>query len=308
MESSTPLPYNRFLIVNGDDFGLSDGVTKGIVRAWQEGIVTSASAIVNFPGAIERIAQAHQEHPQLPIGLHLNITEGTPVTPGGQIPTLVDAKGQFYNNKQLLARLEAIDLEELRAELFAQARLLSTVVTFDHIDYHHHTLALYKPFFEIALDLASFYQVPVRQPVPESVLHLIKSGSRGSAPLNLWNMIKFSITSPRLAAKMFDLLSPNSFKPQVKLLRESGLGAPEWFIGAFYSQAKTEYLINVFKQLPDGVSELMVHPGTDYGYMEDRAGELAALTDPAAREALDRLGIQLVDFSFVNTWNLQQAK
>src|SRR5690606_7724277 len=79
----------RVLIVNADDFGLSDGVTAGIVRAWREGVVTSTSAMINMDGAPERVAAARRSCPELPIGLHLNITAGRPVLPPEKVPTLV---------------------------------------------------------------------------------------------------------------------------------------------------------------------------------------------------------------------------
>src|SRR5690606_4514223 len=60
---SGPSKRRRILIVNADDLGLSDGVTAGIVKAWQEGVVTSTSALVNIEGAPERIARVHREHP-----------------------------------------------------------------------------------------------------------------------------------------------------------------------------------------------------------------------------------------------------
>jgi predicted glycoside hydrolase/deacetylase ChbG (UPF0249 family) len=59
----------RFLIVNADDFGLSDGVTDGILEAHTRGVVTSTSLMVLAPGA-ERAAQSAREHPSLSVGLH----------------------------------------------------------------------------------------------------------------------------------------------------------------------------------------------------------------------------------------------
>jgi chitin disaccharide deacetylase len=58
----------RCLIINADDFGFTPGVTEGIVQAFQEGILTTTSAMINMPNAPERIARARARHPDSPSG------------------------------------------------------------------------------------------------------------------------------------------------------------------------------------------------------------------------------------------------
>jgi predicted glycoside hydrolase/deacetylase ChbG (UPF0249 family) len=65
---------DRRLVVNADDFGLSRGVNEGILRAHVEGIVTSASLMVRGPAARDAAAVA-ADHPQLDLGLHLDLAE-----------------------------------------------------------------------------------------------------------------------------------------------------------------------------------------------------------------------------------------
>ena len=64
----------RRLIVNADDYGLSPGVNRGIVRAHRQGIVTSASLMVFGPAAREAVALA-ADNPGLSVGLHLDLGE-----------------------------------------------------------------------------------------------------------------------------------------------------------------------------------------------------------------------------------------
>ena len=66
----------RYLIVNADDFGLSPGVNRGIIKAHEHGIVTSASLMVRWPAAAEAAAYA-REHPKLGVGLHVDLGEWT---------------------------------------------------------------------------------------------------------------------------------------------------------------------------------------------------------------------------------------
>jgi predicted glycoside hydrolase/deacetylase ChbG (UPF0249 family) len=64
----------RRLVVNADDFGLSDGVNAGVLRAHAEGIVTSTSLMVRAPAA-ERAVAAAAAHPELAVGLHADLGE-----------------------------------------------------------------------------------------------------------------------------------------------------------------------------------------------------------------------------------------
>ncbi len=65
----------KWLIINGDDFGASRGINRGIIQAHHDGILTSASLLVNRPASIEAAALARQ-HPGLSLGLHLELDAG----------------------------------------------------------------------------------------------------------------------------------------------------------------------------------------------------------------------------------------
>lgn len=65
----------RYLIVNGDDLGMSPGVNRGIVEAHRHGVLTSASLMVNRSAAEEAATMA-RELPQLSVGLHLEFDRG----------------------------------------------------------------------------------------------------------------------------------------------------------------------------------------------------------------------------------------
>jgi len=64
----------RFLIVNADDFGQSPGINRGIIKAYEEGVVTSASLMVRWPASEEAAAYARM-HPRLSLGLHADLGE-----------------------------------------------------------------------------------------------------------------------------------------------------------------------------------------------------------------------------------------
>src|SRR6266851_10522683 len=87
-------PMAKLLIVNADDFGLSSGINVGIIEGFKKGILTSASIMVNAPAFDEAVELAHA-HPDLGIGVHLNVLRGKAVLPPDEIPSLVDANGRF---------------------------------------------------------------------------------------------------------------------------------------------------------------------------------------------------------------------
>ena len=91
------------LIVNADDFGLTLGVSKGIVDAHKEGIVSSTTLMANG-AAFGTAVSISRRTPGLGIGVHLNLTTGKPVSPARSIPTLVDRDGRLHLNPGRLLR------------------------------------------------------------------------------------------------------------------------------------------------------------------------------------------------------------
>src|SRR5919198_2830696 len=87
----------RRLIVNADDFGRSRAINEAVARAHREGILTSASLMVNGEAAGEAVDLARQ-HPRLGVGLHLSLILGTAALKPAEIPGLVDCLGNFSDN------------------------------------------------------------------------------------------------------------------------------------------------------------------------------------------------------------------
>ena len=78
------------LIINADDFGLTPAVTRGIYDAMTRGVVTSTTMMVNA-WAAEYAGTLVQENPELAVGLHINVSLGTPLT---DCPSLI-REGHF---------------------------------------------------------------------------------------------------------------------------------------------------------------------------------------------------------------------
>ena len=111
------------LIVNADDFGMSRGISDAILLAHRRGFLTSASLMTNMPAA-EYAAACLAKAPALGVGVHLNICDGRPLMPIGEVPTLVDAKGAFHPARVMIRKLWRwqVSGRQIEAEFRAQIR------------------------------------------------------------------------------------------------------------------------------------------------------------------------------------------
>jgi len=158
------------LIVNADDFGLTDGVSAGIVEAIRGGIVTGTTAMVAVPGAGPRLARWA---PAIPgrIGLHLQLTGGRPCRAAGDVPSLLDIEGRFPRSRKEMGRPDAAEVGlEWRAQL---ARLRQWGMEPTHLDSHHHVHHL-RPAFAAFAALAKAEGLPAR-PGPLPVAHGLRA-------------------------------------------------------------------------------------------------------------------------------------
>jgi chitin disaccharide deacetylase len=148
----------RTLLVQADDFGLTEGVTKGILQAMDAGVVTGSGAMVCEAKYRERVARFARAAGSR-LGIHLQLTDGAPILPPQEIPSLVDASGRFPRHRDRLKLLNAAEvLREWRAQIGALREL---GVEPNHLDTHHsvHPLAgAAEAYLQLALDTG----LPVR--------------------------------------------------------------------------------------------------------------------------------------------------
>ncbi len=141
----------RFLIVNADDFGLTNGVNRGIIEAHERGVVTSASLMVRHPAAAPA-AEYARAHPELSVGLHFDVQEwryrGRKWEPAYQLIDTADARAVC---------------QEFERQLAVFRRLLGSAPT--HLDSHQH-IHLAEPARAILLDYARQLGVPLRACTP----------------------------------------------------------------------------------------------------------------------------------------------
>jgi predicted glycoside hydrolase/deacetylase ChbG (UPF0249 family) len=277
---------SKQLIVNADDYGKTEGVTQGIIQAHREGIVTSTTVMMNMPNVEEALGLA-DDCPDLGMGVHLVFTAWRPLLPPAEVPSLVDEAGHFHSQEAILSHPGRIDTDELKAELSAQIESLRALGREpDHLDCHHF-IHVYSPFFAVYVELAEEYGLPVRLPFP---------------PEEEWDEAAASVS-------MVQGLPPELLREiarqDIGLVQAKGIPHPDHFVQSFSGEALTlENLLGILEELPEGVSELMTHPGlvdekllAKSTYAIERERELALLCHPRVEERIGELGIELVNFS-----------
>jgi predicted glycoside hydrolase/deacetylase ChbG (UPF0249 family) len=271
------------LIINADDLGLAESVNRGILETMESGVVTSASLMVNMPArddAIRRLREARARGLDVSIGLHFNIVTGTPIS---ACRSLVDSRsGQFLPLHALTWRAFArrVKQHDVAGELEAQLRhaenLLSQVgMRVTHIDSHRHAHCL-PAIFEVVLRVARERGIGhVRHPI-ESARTLL------GRPL--------AILPSQILRLVLSTRAP---------LDDVGFAG----FALMGSSALDRDLERLLRRLPEGTTELVVHAGYDSPelaaldpYRAPREREVRALTSPALRDLLRRLGAKLIHF------------
>ena len=151
---------DRLLIINCDDLGSSHAANSGVYDALRNGLATSATLMVPCPWAREAAARYRGED----VGVHLTLNAEYELYRWGPItqsPSLLGGDGGFPRTVEDV--WEHADLDEVRRELRAQVeRAILWGFDVTHLDSHMGTLQLRPEFFDIYLDLAVEFALPLR--------------------------------------------------------------------------------------------------------------------------------------------------
>ena len=152
---------NRQIIINADDFGLCDGVNRGIVRAHTGGVLTSATIMVNMPASRQAV-EFVRKLPALGVGVHLNLFEGEPVSKDPCVACLLGADGKFAYSPSRLSFL-SVPRRSIRnaiaTELAAQIQwAIDNGLQPTHLDSHKH-IHSFPVIFDIICNLAKRFRI-----------------------------------------------------------------------------------------------------------------------------------------------------
>lgn len=279
------------LIVHADDLGADEARNAGIFAAIEAGAVTAASILVNgdgFADTLRRIACFGGS--RVSWGVHLNLTEGKPLSFG--LNFITDATGCFLGKRRgrrlLLNRGDSALAEEIRREFAAQIGTLRDFgVAIDHLDGHQH-IHIFPAALEAAIWAVEKFKIPwIRIPQEPPCPQELPSDDRNAD----------------VEARFFSDLA------EAARIRLSGVAVSvtDHFRGLYLKDRFSfERLAGTLQVLPSGLTELMVHPGrasmekthSPFGAFSsrERENELEILLDGRFRQVLELYQIHLSPF------------
>ncbi|HEX4540055.1 MAG TPA: polysaccharide deacetylase family protein [Acidimicrobiales bacterium] len=256
-------PDAKLLIINCDDLGSSHAANVGVYEAIRSGVATSASLMVPCPWAREAAARYRGED----VGVHLTLNAEHDLYRWGPIthaPSLFDGDGGFP--RTVTDVWDHADLDEVRRECRAQIeRAIYWGFDVSHLDSHMGTLQLRPEFFDVYLELAVDFSLPIRL-----------SGASSEAHIGF---------------------------PFRRLAAEEGVVFPDHLV-VVNAVGSRRALERALLDLPSGVTEVYAHPAVDTGELRahspdwsGRVDDHDLLTNDHSLPALaERAGAKLIGY------------
>ncbi len=278
---------SKRLIINADDFGLSKQVNKAVAQAHKQGVLTSTTIMANMPAAAQAVKIA-KKSPTLGVGVHLNLTEGEPLSKDQSIKRLLNPDGFFACSPAKLSFLSIAgpkNRNAIRSELAAQIQwLIDNGIKPTHLDSHKH-IHIFPAIFSIVCELARRFE--------------IKAVRCCFEPANL-TQLPWPLPSEggRKRAKLIRAMAG------INRLQNSALLKNDALLGIAH-RGKVD--VNFFKSVSlyntAATAEVMTHPAVDDSSqinhvrtLHHRRIELDALCSKKTKEYLNDAAIELVHY------------
>jgi hopanoid biosynthesis associated protein HpnK len=274
MESAKP---SRKLIVNADDFGASESINAAVIQAHRNGILTSASIMVNGSAFAQAVEMA-KANPALGVGLHLSLSCGTSSLAREQVPSLVDSERRFADSPVLAGVkyfFSSSARQQIAREIDAQfAKFADSGLRMDHLNGHLH-FHLHPTVFSILKSRLEKWRVrAIRLTYDPAAIDLPLGSGRWGYRLS--HALIFRILSTRAR----------------KFLHGSGIKHTDFVFGLLENAlVNEEYVLRLMKVLPAGYSELYSHPSLD-----EFKHEYEALVSPRVIAAVEEQDIKLIRY------------
>ncbi|MHB9026381.1 MAG: carbohydrate deacetylase [Armatimonadota bacterium] len=282
---------SKYLIINADGYGFTRGINRGIEEAVDRGVITSISVNANFD-ASEDLPAFVREFPQISVGVHVNPVVGRPIADPKDIPTLVNAAGEFHYH-DFAARLmrKQIDLDELLFELSLQVkRVRDWGVQISHLDSHQNQ-HLYPPYFQVFLKLLTSEDISRMRTHAHFVL------AESAHPR--WDAVGFYLRHP------YRLLTHTLARYEMGVARRHGIRMADRLMSTSHTgdKAVLALWLQLLRNVPEGWSEVFCHPAYPDDelrrwatYVDQRRTEIEVMTCRETRETIERCGIELKSF------------
>jgi hopanoid biosynthesis associated protein HpnK len=267
----------RRLIVNADDFGRSHSINEAVIRAHREGVLTTASLMVNESGFEEAVKLA-KENPKLGVGLHLTLLCGHSTLSHDQIPGLVGREREFRDNPASVGfryYFQGALRDQLQAEIRAQfQKFQSTGLVLDHVNGHLH-LHLHPVVFDLLMEDAGLLGIE-RMRLTFDPFWFNACLAPGHWVYRAFHAVIHHVLSAR-ARPVFQRRGIRHTRAVFGLLQNA--------------RVDEQYVTRLLPQLPSGDVELYSHPSLD-----EFRNEFDALISPRVLEQVRSLGIELIRY------------
>lgn len=227
------------IIINADDFGYSDHTVDWTIRCFEAGVLSSATIMVAAAATKKAVAFANKNK-QFSFGLHLCLTDEMPVCDPSDIPSLITPLGLFWPTRVFMIRslMGMVKQEDLKTEIRAQVNRLSELgVPMSHLDGHGHMHRLPNVLRAI-ISLKDELGLKCIRPAQDLYLN------KPRLPFGKWlnRYVNRKVHS--------SFRTPDHFLMTTGKIDEKDF---DWFQKSLVT-------------LPDGVTEIGVHPGIDEGW------------------------------------------
>lgn len=225
------------LIINADDFGLSDHTVEWTIRGFECGSLTSATIMAGMP-ATKKAVEYARLNPQFSFGVHFYLVDEVPMCSADEIPSMIDPKtGRLWVTRQFIIRNFAglINVDDLKREMRAQYLAIKNAgVPISHVDGHGHNHRL-----------------------PQSIRALV-----GLKDELGFSKVRRCQDIPVVGGKL-GLLSRLINGSMQRRLENAGFNMVDHFIMNAGHVNDSTWFSKALESLPDGISEIGIHPGVD---------------------------------------------
>jgi hopanoid biosynthesis associated protein HpnK len=286
----------RRLIINADDFGLTEGVNRAILEGHRDGAITSATLMANG-NQFASAARSAQSVPELSVGCHVVLVDGEPLLPKEQVRSLLagnNRTARLRNGFLELARAsfrKRIQPNEVEAEATAQIRALQSAgIGVSHVDTHKHAHILPSICNAVLRAARACGVKAVRNPFvplkPLAFAHLVRR--------------------PKLWTRYTEVKVLRRYEAEFReMVARAGLVTTDGSFGVLVTGALDENLFEaIIGSIPEGTWEFVCHPGYNDAELDgvrtrlraSREKELAVLTSARAHELLKKHSIELISY------------
>jgi len=136
------------LIIHSDDYGMTNSINDAVIELCKAGVMSSTSIMANMPYTADAVRLLGI--PNTSLGVHAAFTQGKSIENPQNIPSLVDADGNFYEYNTLVKRIKKgkVASEDVYKELKAQYKVIHDLIgdELSFIDSHHGMHNKFRPF------------------------------------------------------------------------------------------------------------------------------------------------------------------